>query len=74
MFWFDCTSELALGLSSGSSLQLLLSGNVLVQLGSVLSNRVFVVVIDWNFNRSGMSWFIIGVVELGHIRVSQSLL
>jgi len=47
--------------------------NVCVQLVSVLSNGELRVVVDRDVDSSVADWFVIGIVELSHIRVSQGL-
>lgn len=47
--------------------------DVLVQLVSVLSDRELLVVINWDVDLLGANWLFVWVVELGNVRVLQSL-
>ena len=47
--------------------------NVSIEFVSVLSDGELLVVVDWDVDPSVADWLVIGIVELGHIRVSQGL-
>ena len=47
--------------------------DICIQFISVLTDREFLIVIDRNINFARANWLVLGVVELGHISVSQGL-
>ena len=53
---------------------LLSSVDVCVQFVTVLPDRELLVVVDGDIDASSAHWLVLRIVELGHIRVSQSLI
>jgi hypothetical protein len=48
--------------------------DIRVELVAVLTDRELLVIINWNLDLARANWLVVGVVELGHVGVSQGLL